>query len=96
MMFILSMNYTEQGVRNLKDSPKRAEAARDMAKKMGVEIKDLYLTTGESDIVALVEAQDGDSMVKFAMALGMQGNVRTRTARAWPFEEYKKLMAELP
>jgi uncharacterized protein with GYD domain len=96
MMFILSLNFTDQGIRNIKDAPKRAHQARELAKKVGVDIKQVYMTTGDSDLVVMVEAPNGDSMVKFAMATGMQGNVRTRTARAWTLEEYQKLIAELP
>jgi len=96
MMFILSLNFTDQGARGLKDAPKRAQAAGELAKKVGAEIKQVYLTTGDSDLVQMVEAPSGESMVKFAMALSMQGNVHTRTARAWPAAEFHKLVAELP
>jgi uncharacterized protein with GYD domain len=84
------------GNRNIKDAPKRAQAARELAKKMGVEIKQVYLTSGESDLVVLTETSNGDNMAKLAMAIGSQGNVRTRTARAWTEDEYKKLVSELP
>lgn len=94
--FMLSLNWTDQGIRAIKDAPKRAEAARELAKKLGVEIKHLYLTSGETDLVVFVESQSGDNVAKFAMALGSLGNVRTRTARAWPAEEYFKLVSELP
>lgn len=96
MMFILSLNWTEQGIKSVKDSPKRAQAARDIAKKLGVEIKQVFLTSGESDLVLIVETGNGDNIAKFAMALGSQGNVRTRTARAWTEQEYTKLISELP
>ncbi len=96
MIFILSLNWTDQGIRSIKDAPKRAQAARELGKKVGVEIKQVYLTSGESDLVVIAETASGDNMAKFAMALGMQGNVRTRTARAWPMEEFQKLVAELP
>ena len=96
MLFILSVNFTDQGIRGIKDAPKRAQAARDIAKKVGVEIKQVYLTSGESDLVVMVETPNGDNVAKFALALGMQGNVRTRTARAWTMEEFQKLVAELP
>jgi uncharacterized protein with GYD domain len=94
--FMLSMNFTEQGIRGIKDGPKRAQAARDLAKKVGVEIKHLYLTSGDSDLVSFVEAANGDNVAKFALALGSLGNVRTRTARVWSAEEYVKLVSELP
>jgi uncharacterized protein with GYD domain len=96
MMFVLSLNFTEQGVRGLKEAPERAQAARELAQKLGVEIKQVYLTTGDADLLVLAEAPSGDHIAKFAMALSMQGNVRTRTARAWPMDEYMKLIAELP
>jgi uncharacterized protein with GYD domain len=96
MLFILSMNFTDQGIRAIKDAPKRATAARELAKKVGVEIKQVYLTAGDSDLVAMVETPNGDNMAKFSLALGSLGNVRTRTARAWTQDEYQKLVAELP
>jgi uncharacterized protein with GYD domain len=96
MLFICSLNWTEKGIAAVKDSPKRAKAARDMAKKLGVEIKQLYLTSGEHDLVAIVETANGDNMAKFAMALGAQGFVRSNTARAWTEDEMAKLISELP
>ena len=96
MLFIMSLNFTEQGIRGIKDAPKRAAAARDLAKKVGVDIKNLYLTSGDSDLVVITETADGDNMAKFALALGSLGNVRSRTARAWTAEEYQKIVAGLP
>ena len=55
MTFILSLNWTDQGVRSAKDAPKRSKAARELAKKMGVEIKQIFLTSGDSDLLAIVE-----------------------------------------
>ena len=95
-MFMCTLNWTEQGIRAIKDAPKRAKAARDLAKKVGVEIKEVYLTSGESDLVVILDTPNGDNVAKFALALGSQGNVRTRTARIWPQSEYQKLISELP
>ena len=94
--FMMSMNFTDQGIRGIKDAPKRAEAARDLAKKLGVEVKHLYLTSGENDLVVFVETPNGDNVAKSALALSSLGNVRTRTCRVWPAEEYVKLVSELP
>ena len=96
MLFIVSLNWTDQGIRNLKESPKRAQAARDLGKKLGVEIKELYLTSGDADMVAILETSNGDNVAKFAMAVGSQGNIRTRTARAWTQAEMQKMISELP
>ena len=94
--FMLSLNFTDQGIRTIKDAPKRVQGARDLAKKVGVEIKQLYLTAGKSDLVAFVDTPNGDNVAKFALALSSMGNVRTRTARAWTEAEYLKLISELP
>jgi uncharacterized protein with GYD domain len=94
--FILSLNWTEHGIRSVRDAPKRAQAASELARRLGVEIKQIYLTTGDSDLLAVVEARDGDNVAKFALALSAQGNVRTRTARAWTQTEFEKLLSDLP
>ncbi len=94
--FMLSLNWTDQGIRGIKDASKRVQASRDLAKKLGVEIKQVYLTAGDSDLVLFVDTPNGDSVAKFALALGALGNVRTRTARAWSEVEFLKLISELP
>jgi uncharacterized protein with GYD domain len=80
----------------VKDAPKRAQAARELASKVGVEIKEVYLTSGDSDLLVFVETPSGDNVAKFALALGSMGNVRTHTARVWPQSEFQKLISELP
>ncbi|WGD50695.1 GYD domain-containing protein [Bradyrhizobium sp. CB1650] len=94
--FILTIDWTDQGIRNVKDAPKRSEAAKALAKKVGVEIKDIYLTSGAHDLLVLAEAPLGDHITKFALALGSLGNVRTSTSRAWTEAEWTKLISELP
>jgi uncharacterized protein with GYD domain len=94
--FMLSLNFTDQGLRGIKDASKRVQAARDLAKKVGVEIKQVYLTSGDSDLVVFLDTPNGDNVAKFALALGALGNVHTRTARAWPEAEFMKLVSELP
>ena len=94
--FMVSLNWTDQGVRTVKDAPKRAQASRELAKKVGVEIQQVYLTSGEDDVLIIVDSPNGDNVAKFALALGSQGSVRTRTARAWPESEFQKLISELP
>ena len=94
--FIMTGTWTDQGIRAVKEVPKRAQAARDLAKKLGVEIKQVYLTSGESDLLIIVETANADNIPKFAMELGSLGNVRTRTVRAWPEAEMTKFISELP
>ena len=96
MLFVCMLNWTDQGIRSVKESPARAKAARELGKKVGVELKEVYLTSGESDLLAFVEAANGDAMAKFALAIGAMGSIRTRTFRAWTETEFQKLVAELP
>ena len=92
-MFMCLLNWTEQGIRSVKEAPKRAKAAQELAKKVGVDIKEVYLTSGDSDIL---DTPNGDNVAKFALAISSQGNVRTRTARIWPQSDFQKLISELP
>jgi uncharacterized protein with GYD domain len=94
--FILSLNWTDQGIRHVKDAPKRAKAARELAKKVQVDIKSVYLTTGKHDLMVIAESESGDNIAKFALSLGALGNVHSRTVRAWPEAEFVKLISELP
>jgi uncharacterized protein with GYD domain len=94
--FVGMLSWTDQGVRSVKDTPKRIHAARERAKKLGVDIKHVFLTTGQFDILVIAEAKDGDAMAKMAMMAGAEGNVRTRTIRAWTEPEIGKLISELP
>jgi uncharacterized protein with GYD domain len=96
MIFIVTASWTDQGIRSVKEAPKRVQAAREAAKKMGIEVKHIFLTSGESDLLLIVEAANGDSVAKFAMASGALGNVRTRTVRGWTEAEMTKLISELP
>jgi uncharacterized protein with GYD domain len=94
--FLITSNLTEQGSRNVKEVPKRVAASREAAKKFGVEIKQIYMTAGEAEFLVIVESASGDNVAKLCMAIGAEGNARTRTVQAWSEAEYSKLMAELP
>ena len=94
--FICSLGWTEQGIKSVKDAPKRAKAARELGQKLGVDIKQVWLTNGDDDLLVILEAANGDNIAKFALALSAQGNVRTRTSRAWNEAEMQKLISELP
>ena len=93
--YIVLINWTEQGTRQVKDSPKRLDAARKALKDMGGELKSVYLTMGEHDLVAICEAPDDAVAARFIMQLGMLGNVRTRTLKAFPESAYREIIASL-
>jgi uncharacterized protein with GYD domain len=94
-LFIVLANFTEQGIRNVKDSPKRAEAFRDMAKKCGVTVKETFWTLGQYDIVAILEAPDDVSITALGLSLGTLGNVRTQTLRAFSSADIKSILGKM-
>ena len=93
--YIVMLNWTEQGVKSLRDSPKRLDAAKKALEAMGGSFKDFYLTMGEHDMVAVCEAPDDAVLARFALTLGMAGNVRTKTLKAFPESAYRELIATL-
>jgi uncharacterized protein with GYD domain len=93
--YVMLANYTEQGAQKVKDSPRRVDAAKKMLKDAGGEFKAFYLTMGEYDIVALYEAPDDAVAARFTLQLGMQGNVRTKTLKAFPEAAYREIINSL-
>lgn len=94
--YIMLVSYTHQGITNVRESPNRAEAARGLARDCGAELTEFYLTLGEHDIVALVEAPSDDAAARFALALGSLGNVRTKTLKAFTEDEFRAIVQSLP
>ena len=68
--YILLTNWTEQGIRNVKDSPKRLDSAKALAKKLGGELRKFYMTTGTHDMVVILELPDDNAAATFALTLG--------------------------
>jgi uncharacterized protein with GYD domain len=93
--YIVLSSFTDQGVRNVKDTTKRADAVRELAKKFGVTAKEIFWTLGRYDVVAIFEAPDDASMTALGLALGAAGNVRTQTLRAFSREEMNGVLAKL-
>ncbi len=93
--YISLTNFTDQGIRNVKDTAKRADAVKELAKKFGVTAKEFFWTLGSYDVVAIFEAPDDASMTAFGLAIGAGGNVRTETLRAFSREEMNGILAKL-
>ena len=93
--YVILGKWTEQGIRNVKDAPKRVQAAKAAIEKVGGKMHALYITMGKYDFVVLAEAPNDDAMMQFALATGMQGNVRTTTMRAWTSDDAAKVLAKL-
>lgn len=90
------INFTDQGIRNIRDGAKRIDGARELAKKVGVEFKDFYLCMGQYDVMVHMNAPTDEAMAKFMLAVASGGNVRTTTMKTFTEQEYRKLLAELP
>jgi uncharacterized protein with GYD domain len=82
-MYIVLANFTDQGVKNVKDTTKRADAFKELAKSKGASVKDIYWTLGRFDIVATVEAPDETVITALGLTLARAGNIRTQTMRAF-------------
>jgi uncharacterized protein with GYD domain len=93
--YIVLSNFTEQGIRSVKDTTKRADAVRELARKMGIDTKSIYWTIGSYDVVATFEAPDDESMTALSLALSSQGNVRTQTLRAFSRDEVTGILGKL-
>jgi len=93
--YVMLVKWTEQGMRQVKDSPKRLDKAKSALKGMGGAFKDFYLTRGDYDIVAVYDAPDDAVAARFTLILGMLGNVRTTTLKAFPERAYREIIASL-
>lgn len=94
--FISLLKYTQKGAESIKQVPARIDAARQAAKAVGADIKQIYLVMGRYDVVVISEAPDDESAAKLALATGIQGNVQSETLRAFTEPEFKKIVAALP
>jgi uncharacterized protein with GYD domain len=92
--YVLLLNWTDQGIRNVKDGPKRAAAFEKMVKKTGGEAS-YYYALGQYDLVAIVKLDDDESIVKLGLELGRLGDVRTTTLKAWTRKEMTGIFSGL-
>jgi uncharacterized protein with GYD domain len=90
--YLIHAQWTEQGIRNVKESAKRLDIGRKKLKEMGGEIKAFYLTTGKYDSLAIVDVPDDETFAAYLLWLGSQGNLRTHTVRAFTEDEYREIL----
>jgi uncharacterized protein with GYD domain len=93
--YIMLANWTDQGIKSAKESPRRLDAAKQVLKDLGGEFKSFYLTMGDYDIIAVLEAPDDTAVAKFILQTGMLGNIRTRTLKAFPEDAYRQLLGSM-
>jgi len=95
MTYVVLATFTDQGVKNAKDSPKRAEAFKQMAKTFGVTVKEIFWTQGRYDVVTVLEAPDEFSAMTLSLSLGALGNVRTESLRAFSAADMTKVVGKM-
>lgn len=93
--YIILANWTDQGARNVKDSPRRLDAAKKALAQVGGEFKSFFMTMGEFDMIGFYEAPDDAVAARFTLQLGQLGNIRTRTLKAFPESAYREIVASL-
>jgi uncharacterized protein with GYD domain len=93
--YLVFINWTDQGIRSVKDSPKRLDGARKTIKEMGGELKTFYMTQGKYDAVLIIEMPNDEKLASFVLKIGTAGNVRTTTLRAYSEDDYRKIIGGL-
>ena len=93
--YIVLGQFTDQGIRSVKDTTKRAAALKDMAKKAGASIKEVYWTLGQYDIATIVDAPDDAALTTLLLSVGALGNVRTQALRAFSADEMGQIVSRL-
>lgn len=94
--YISLISFTDQGIRNVKQSPERAQAFRELAEKVGAQVKDIYWTLGSYDIVAILDVPNDEAGMALLLTTGSLGNVRTQTLKAFSADEMKPILGRLP
>jgi uncharacterized protein with GYD domain len=94
--YITLLKYTDQGIRNIRDTAKRATAFKDMAAKGGVTVREIFWTMGRYDLVAIIEAADESATLAVLLGVGSMGNVKTETLRAYSASEIERTLEKLP
>lgn len=93
--FISLVNFTDEGIRNIKGSPDRLNVFRAMAEKMGVSVKSVYYTVGNYDLVMVLEGAD-EAVTCALLKQGSLGNVRTQTLRGFSPDDMKQMISKMP
>jgi uncharacterized protein with GYD domain len=89
--YIALLNWTEQGIKAVKNSPARFDAARDMATQAGCKLETIYMTFGRYDQVAIIDAPGDEEMATLSLRLASLGNVHMQTMRAFVEDEYRRI-----
>lgn len=93
--FITNIKFTQQGIKDIDHTTKRAAAIKAAAKKMGVKVEEVYWTLGDHDGMLIFEADDDETATRLLLHLGAMGNVHTSTCRAFTAAEMDAILAKV-
>src|SRR5205823_7076360 len=93
--FITAIKFTQQGIKGIDETTKRAAAFKAAAKKLGAKVTDIYWTLGEYDGLLILEAPDDETATTAILHLGATGNVHTTTVRAFTAAEMDKILTKV-
>ena len=94
--YIWLVKFTDQGIRNVKETTKRAKSFKEMAEKKGVKVKEILWTMGRFDLVLVIDAPNDETISSLTLGLGMSGNVKTETLKAFSAQEMDQILKGLP
>ncbi len=94
--YITLLRWTQKGIENVRDSPGRIEAARNIFRELGAEIKSFHLVMGRYDAVIVSQAPSADVVAKALLSICSKGNAQTETLCAFPEDEFRKIISALP
>jgi uncharacterized protein with GYD domain len=94
--YISLVKYTAKGIENVKESPKRLDAVKQLCESMGAKVEGFYLTMGRYDIIMITDAPNPETVAKIVLTITSKGAVSTETLHAFPEKEYRKIISELP
>jgi uncharacterized protein with GYD domain len=93
--YISLVSWTDQGIRNVKEAPKRLDSFRKVVEAAGGEVKGYYLTMGKYDSVLIIEFPSDKAAAAMVLGGGSQGNVRTETMKAFPEDEFRDIISKI-
>ncbi len=93
--YIVLGNFTDQGIRAVKDTTKRAGALKEAAKKFGASVRSVYWTIGAYDVVTIIDAPDDESLAALLFSIGSQGNVRTQSLKAFESDQIERVLGKM-
>ncbi len=94
--YIVLINFTDQGIRNIKQVPEGIKAGTAVAEKLGIKIKDRYMVVGAYDAVIVADAPNDEAITTWALSVGSKGNIRTQTLRSFSADEMSIILSKIP